>query len=143
VTDPARSAAAWESALPLRGNPLGTSASTFGVDEYVEGPATGGTPRTVAPLHLHREEDEAWYVLEGELAVRLGDRVVRAGPGAAVWSRPNVVHTFWNPSPEPTRYLLIMGPKTRAFLRALHEVPPLDPREIGSRAKECGIELLE
>ncbi|MCI4321190.1 MAG: cupin domain-containing protein [Thermoplasmata archaeon] len=131
------------SARPLRDSPIGTRASTFGVDEYVEGPADGPTPRTVAPLHRHRDEDEAWYVLEGELAVRLDDRVVRAGPGAAVWSRPGVVHTFWNPSSVPTRYLLIMGPKTRAFLEALHQEGPSDPDRIQASAAACGIDLLE
>jgi len=30
----------------------------------------GGTdpPRYIAPLHVHHEDDEAWYVLEGTLA---------------------------------------------------------------------------
>jgi mannose-6-phosphate isomerase-like protein (cupin superfamily) len=27
----------------------------------------------VAPLHVHHEDDEAWYVLEGALGFRLAD----------------------------------------------------------------------
>ncbi|MCI4362551.1 MAG: cupin domain-containing protein [Thermoplasmata archaeon] len=130
-------------APPLRGNPIGTRTSTFGVDEYVEEPADGPTPRRIAPLHRHRDEDEAWYVIEGELAVQLDDHVVRAGRGDAIWSRPGVVHTFWNPTSAPTRYLLIMGPMTRAFLDALHQDGSPDPDRIRASAWECGIELLD
>jgi len=132
-----------QNASLLRGNPIGTRGSTFAIDEYIEGPADGATPRTIASLHLHRDEDEAWYVLEGELDVRLDDRVVRAGPGGAVWSRRGVVHTFWNPTLAPTRYLLIMGPRTREFLARLHSGEPQDPDRIRTSADECGIELLD
>ena len=132
-----------DSGHPLRGSPLGSGGSTFAIAEYVEAPSTGGPPRTVAPLHRHRDEDEAWYVLDGELVVRMDDREVRAGPGTAVWSRPNVVHTFWNPSPVETRYLLIMGPKTHAFLEGLHADPGPSPEAIRALAERCGIELLD
>ena len=37
--------------------------------------------RPIAPLHLHRSEDEAWYVLEGTLVTHKG----RFGPGCFVW----------------------------------------------------------
>jgi quercetin dioxygenase-like cupin family protein len=123
--------------------PWGTGNATFAVAEYTEGPAPGGAPRTVAPLHRHREEDEAWYVLEGELTVRLDDREVRASPGGAVWSRPNVAHTFWNSTSSPTRYLLIMGPKTHAFLEGLHADPLPESGALRALADRCGIDLLE
>jgi mannose-6-phosphate isomerase-like protein (cupin superfamily) len=130
-------------AAALREGELGSASSTFAVAEYREAPGGGPTPRTVAPLHRHREEDEAWYVLEGELSVRLDERVVVAGPGAAVWSRPNVVHTFWNSSPRPTRYLLVMGPKTLEFLHGLHDRASHSPEAVRALADRCGVELLE
>jgi mannose-6-phosphate isomerase-like protein (cupin superfamily) len=123
--------------------PIGSGSSTFALAEYVEGPGDPHVPRTIAPLHRHRHEDEAWYVLEGELTVRLDDREVRATAGRAVWSRPNVVHTFWNPSPAPTRYLLIMGPKTHEFVESLHQDPPGGAESVRLLAERCGIELLE
>ena len=33
------------------------------------------------PMHLHREAEEAFYVLEGELTVHLQDRVLAASAG--------------------------------------------------------------
>jgi mannose-6-phosphate isomerase-like protein (cupin superfamily) len=31
----------------------------------------GGTAIEVAPLHVHHEDDEAWYVIEGAMRFRL------------------------------------------------------------------------
>ena len=42
-----------------------------------------------------------------------------AGAGAA--APRGVAHTYWNPRPEPARYLLAMGPTIAALIRALHE----------------------
>ena len=36
------------------------------------------------PPHVHKNEDEAWYVLEGELTVRLGERTVKAAAGSFI-----------------------------------------------------------
>jgi mannose-6-phosphate isomerase-like protein (cupin superfamily) len=132
-----------DATTPLREVPIGSTSSTFAVAEYLEPPGIGPSPRTLAPLHRHRAEDEAWYVLAGELAVRLDDREVRATAGAAVWSRPNVAHTFWNPSPAPVRYLLIMGPNTHEFVDTLHRDPPTGAKALHRLAERCGIELLE
>ena len=41
----------------------------------------------IAPLHVHHADDEAWYVLEGTLRLRLGDAEIEAGPGSAVSPR--------------------------------------------------------
>jgi mannose-6-phosphate isomerase-like protein (cupin superfamily) len=41
-----------------------------------------------ATLHVHHEDDEAWYVLEGELRFRFGDRSEVAPAGSTVSRRP-------------------------------------------------------
>jgi quercetin dioxygenase-like cupin family protein len=46
------------------------------------------------PLHVHSREDEAMYVLEGEIRVRVGDDEVLAGAGAWVWQPRGVPHAF-------------------------------------------------
>ena len=33
------------------------------------------------PLHVHKNEDELWYVLEGEHVVQVGDEEFHVGPG--------------------------------------------------------------
>jgi len=48
-----------------------------------------------------------WYVLEGTLCVRVGKEVVEASAGAAVFVPRGTPHTYWNPGPDPVRYLLI------------------------------------
>jgi mannose-6-phosphate isomerase-like protein (cupin superfamily) len=82
----------------------------------------GGTdpPTYIAPLHSHRSEDEAWYVLAGTLALRLGDEELTVRKGATVLAPAGTIHTYWNPRPEPARYILAMGPRTYALTQAIH-----------------------
>jgi mannose-6-phosphate isomerase-like protein (cupin superfamily) len=72
-----------------------------------------------APLHSHGE-DEAFYVLEGALGVRIGDKDVEVPAGGAAIVPSGAAHTYWNPLPQPTRYLLVMGAETYALIQALH-----------------------
>ncbi len=61
----------------------------YGVIE-VELDADNGTP-----FHRHTDEDEAFYVLRGELSIFLeGGRVVRAVPGSYVHIPRGVAHGF-------------------------------------------------
>src|SRR5437763_10612749 len=54
----------------------------------VEWTAAGGDPQPQAPVHIHHEDDEVWYVLSGRLAFRLDGEEVEAGAGEAVCARP-------------------------------------------------------
>ena len=47
-----------------------------------------------APLHIHHDEDEAWYILEGEATFYCGDDCFTAGPGAWVVLPRDVPHAF-------------------------------------------------
>ena len=60
--------------------------------------------------HLHRDHEETFYVLEGELTVRVGERTLTAPVGSFVVIPRGVVHQPSNPSQEPTRVLLIFSP---------------------------------
>src|SRR5437868_14716949 len=74
-----------EVAPPLAGNVLGSVGASFVVAEWKDAGGPPGPPRWIAPLHLHRKDDEAWYVLEGTLCVRVGTDVVEASAGSAVF----------------------------------------------------------
>ena len=50
--------------------------------------------KMAVPLHVHTREDEAWFVLEGEVAFTLGEEVISGGPGTFVYIPRNVAHTF-------------------------------------------------
>ncbi|WP_256010361.1 cupin domain-containing protein [Desertivirga xinjiangensis] len=46
------------------------------------------------PLHLHENEDETFYVLEGEMAFNIDGEQRTAKPGDAVFAPRKVPHTF-------------------------------------------------
>jgi quercetin dioxygenase-like cupin family protein len=46
------------------------------------------------PLHVHHREDEAFYVLEGEYTVFVGDEVISGVPGTWVWGPRDVPHCY-------------------------------------------------
>ena len=62
------------------------------------------------PAHVHRNEDEALYGLEGEVAVRVGDQIHTVGPGTYVLMPRGIVHTFSNPEAVPARVLVVSSP---------------------------------
>jgi mannose-6-phosphate isomerase-like protein (cupin superfamily) len=62
------------------------------------------------PLHVHHREDEAFWILEGELSMRCGDRTFRVGPGSFVFLPREVPHTFVVESDTPARMLTLLTP---------------------------------
>jgi len=104
-------------ALPLAGRVLGTSQGNFVIAEWRD---LGGPPRLIAPPHVHHSDDEAWYVLEGVLRVRVGDEEVEAKAGAGVFVPRGTIHTYWNPGPGPLRYLLIMTGRIHQLIQDIH-----------------------
>jgi mannose-6-phosphate isomerase-like protein (cupin superfamily) len=61
-------------------------------------------------LHAHADEDDAFYILDGELVFLLGEDEVAAPEGTFVLVPPGVEHTFRNPLDRPTRVLNIHAP---------------------------------
>jgi mannose-6-phosphate isomerase-like protein (cupin superfamily) len=104
----------------LAGHLLGSAENSFVMAEWRDAGAPPGPPRWIAPLHLHKNDDEAWYVLEGKLCVKVGDDVVEVGAGAAVLAPRGTPHTYWNPDPAPARYLLVMTPTIHRLIQAIH-----------------------
>jgi mannose-6-phosphate isomerase-like protein (cupin superfamily) len=74
----------------------------------------------IAPLHVHHEDDEAWYVLGGALTVRIGDEDVHVPAGGAAIVPRGTPHTYRNPTGGPTRYLLVMTRRIHELIEALH-----------------------
>jgi quercetin dioxygenase-like cupin family protein len=84
-----------------------------------------GPRREGADLHVHREHTDLFYVLEGELTVRLGmeDKQVVVPAGTLARVPPLVVHGFRNASDAVVRYLNLHAPGQRFvdYLRALRD----------------------
>jgi mannose-6-phosphate isomerase-like protein (cupin superfamily) len=127
-------------AAPLAGESISASAASLVVAEWTDPGGGSVPPRYIAPLHVHHEDDEAWYVLDGALCVRLGGEDVEVPAGGAVLVPRGTPHTYWNPRPEPTRYLLIMTPRIKRLIEALHAGP--DPKTVSAIFREHASEFL-
>lgn len=104
----------------------------LGVDFKVRGKTTNGMvsivehpmePGRLVPAHVHHDEDELSYVLEGTFGVRIGDVIAEAGPGCYVFKPRDVPHTFWNAGLAPARLIEIITPAGfELFFEALGQV---------------------
>jgi quercetin dioxygenase-like cupin family protein len=108
------------------------------------------------PLHVHHAEDETFYVLEGELRIRAGNRDIRIGAGEAALAPTGVPHTYRVESPEGARWLLVTArgdferfmravsrPAEHADLPAPQGPPtPEQADALAAAAREYGIEFV-
>ena len=105
------------------------------------------------PWHVHHEEDEWFYVLEGELTVWVADAKHVLKPGAFAFGPKGVPHTFYVESGE-ARFLVGFAPmQFEGFLREVGEpapervIPPPpegppDPERLAEVAGRNGFEIL-
>ena len=75
---------------------------TFGIIEIA--------PGRELESHVHTDEDDAFYILEGKMTFILGDQRVAAPPGTFVLVPPGVAHGFHNEHTLPVRMLNIHAP---------------------------------
>jgi quercetin dioxygenase-like cupin family protein len=77
----------------------------------VLGLAEGVIPAGHSPhMHVHRDEDEAFYVLEGTVDFACGDDRFRAEAGAFVFLPRGLAHTFLGVGPSDARVLILLLP---------------------------------
>jgi quercetin dioxygenase-like cupin family protein len=101
-----------------------------------------GPGRAGADLHVHREHTDCFFVLDGELELRLGleDERRRLGKGEFAKVPPLVVHGFGNASDADVRYLNfhIPGNGFADYMRGIRDRKTVaydqhDPPEDGGR----------
>jgi quercetin dioxygenase-like cupin family protein len=61
-------------------------------------------------LHVHRVQEETFYVLEGECDWQVGNERVRATPGTYLFLPPGVPHNIGNASDSISRVLMTVSP---------------------------------
>ena len=101
----------------------------------------GGGP----PPHIHRREDETFYVVEGAITFRLGDETVLGEPGDFVNVPRGTVHNFHNAGHAPALMILTFSPAgiERFFEETLERatdpgrVPPDNVDEVAARYVEA------
>jgi quercetin dioxygenase-like cupin family protein len=119
---------------------------TAGAYSIIEDVAPKGSG---TPLHRHQEDDEAFYVLDGEMTFYLGnDEPIRGTAGLFVHIPGGTIHAFRVDS-ETARYLIITTPQHERFYRAISEsaqtrsIPPetpMDTEKIGAACEAYGVE---
>src|SRR5260370_22115338 len=129
-------------APPLAGKTIGSTDDAFVIAEWRDAGGPAGAPRFIAPLHLHHSDDEAWYVLEGTLCVRVGDKDVEARTGSAVFVPRGTPHTYWNPGPGPVRYLLVMTANIFRLIQDIHAMSAPTPARSQAMLKKFNSHLL-
>jgi mannose-6-phosphate isomerase-like protein (cupin superfamily) len=67
---------------------------------------SGGGP----PPHIHHREDEAFWVLEGELEIMVGEDRFMAAAGSFVHLPKGLIHSYRNVGPGPARFLTLVVP---------------------------------
>ena len=60
--------------------------------------------------HIHANEDDAFFIIEGQLTFTFGGRDVPAPPGTFVLVPPGVEHGFRNDGTDPVRMFNIHAP---------------------------------
>src|SRR5215467_5237634 len=83
---------------------LATGEDTHGQFALIEAVARIGN---VHPPHIHHQEDEIFYVLEGEIVVSVGGRTIKGTPGTTVFLPRDVPHSFTIES-EQSRMLILL-----------------------------------
>lgn len=85
----------------------------------VTGKETGGTmtimdqiiqPQSGPPPHVHRREDESFFVREGTFSFLCGDRQTILQEGAFAYIPKGTLHTFRNIGERPGRLLVVVTP---------------------------------
>ena len=111
---------------------------------HVDGDASGGALALLdergrrgdmPPLHVHRRDEETFYVLEGELTLFVGGEQVALGPGQAALAPRDVPHAYRVES-EEAHWLVITTPAGfDAFVREVAEpARPMSCRRPGARS---------
>ncbi len=76
----------------------------LGMFEAVAAPEAG------PPRHIHRNEDETFYILSGEAIFWLDGEVRNVGPGDVVFAPRGKPHTFHVVGPNPARWVTVLTP---------------------------------
>jgi len=100
----------------------------------------GLAPGMAVPRHMHTREDEAYYVLSGELEVVVGDEVFILRAGDTLIAPRDIPHQLRNSGDVENHYLIMFSPSGfEGFLKATavpapdNAVAPTEPPAVAVR----------
>jgi mannose-6-phosphate isomerase-like protein (cupin superfamily) len=109
--------------------------------------------QTKTPIHVHANDDETVYVVEGQLTAIVDGEARTLTPGESIFLKRGIPHQLMNPRNQPVRYILIGTPSIfEQFLaEGGHELrkgevvgppTPADIERLKAAAPRFGITLL-
>lgn len=98
----------------------------------------GGGP----PPHLHRKEEEAFFILKGELSIFAGGDWLTATAGDWVLAPRDAEHAFTNNTNEPVEMLILLAPAGLEEMFLLTGTPWADPQEAPGRPKATEVKRM-
>jgi quercetin dioxygenase-like cupin family protein len=104
-------------------------------------------PKQGPPLHRHRDQDEHWYVVDGEFRFEVDGQEILAGAGATVFAPKGSRHTFQNVGTARGRIVTTVVPGgLDLFFEELETVAPRgtapDPAKMLPIFEKYNLELL-
>jgi len=99
------------------------------------------------PLHVHREQHDTFYVLEGVLKIQVGDEMFDLMPGDFASVPPGTPHTFDNVRKDqpPVKVCNLMTPGgLDAMFVTLNELGAMDydPAQFAAAGKKHGVTMV-
>lgn len=105
------------------------------------------------PPHIHRREEETFYMQQGTLTVQVGGETLKALPGDMVRLPRGVAHCFQNNGDVDAKFLLVAAPAglEKFFEEGFYpladcpDAPPMTEAFFGrllAAASKCGLEFL-
>ena len=98
------------------------------------------------PLHLHRNEDEMFYVVEGEVEFRIGNEISKASAGTTVHIPRDIPHAFTIIVEVSAKMLIMLIPAgLEKYFEELSQLPSdeaPDMEKVVAISARYGIEFL-
>jgi mannose-6-phosphate isomerase-like protein (cupin superfamily) len=105
-------------------------------------------PGYFVPLHVHDEDDEAFYIVRGELTLMTAKGESTAGPGSLILLPRGEAHGFRNDTDYTVIFLSVCRPGVQAIEMFRHydrarraAAAALPPSEIAAIANEYGVQM--
>jgi mannose-6-phosphate isomerase-like protein (cupin superfamily) len=103
-------------------------------------------PHGGLPLHVHHQEDEVMYILEGEYEIQCGDQVFSATAGTFVFLPKDIPNRYQNFGDTPGKFIHITSPggceKLVEYTSLMCASGSTDMQQVKETAKQYGVEFV-
>ena len=110
------------------------TAGTLGVFRQTIAPKSG------PPTHIHKAEDEFFYVVSGEFSIKVGDRIVSAPADSFLFVPRGTPHTFRNVGTQPG--VILVGVVPGGFEKMFEERQGVDAEANQALMKKHNMEAV-